>query len=140
MRLTKDADGFLAGKQVATSFAIAFNLANRCVLTTLHTDLSPLWLMFFGLPVLGNEWPFSFKIFAVSRSSCDSSRFFTMLSLHKPNMKVRVKKFIFVFNNMSSALLFVFSRQFQDPRTSRLSVIDSITNTSGKSLLLWLPF
>ena len=46
MRLTKVADGFLAGKEVATSFAIALNLPNRCVLGTLQTNLSPLSLIF----------------------------------------------------------------------------------------------
>ena len=42
MRLAEAADGVLAGKQVASSFAIASNQWNRGVLATLLTNLFPL--------------------------------------------------------------------------------------------------
>ena len=48
----KAADRFLAGKQVASLFAIAFNLLNLGVLATMHTNLFPPLLNGFGLPVL----------------------------------------------------------------------------------------
>ena len=47
MRLTEATAGVLAGKQVASSFAIAFNLWNRGVLATLLTNLFPLSVIIF---------------------------------------------------------------------------------------------
>ena len=46
MRFTKAVDDFLTGKQVGTSFVIASNLQNHCVLATLHTNLFTLSLIF----------------------------------------------------------------------------------------------